>query len=216
MDIIVNGIKLNYEVFGEGIPLILLHGNRESYEIFLPLIEQLKSTFKIYAIDSRNHGKSEYTKKFNYEIMAEDIYEFIIKLELKGASIVGFSDGAIIGLHLALKDSKILNKLVLLGVNVTPKGLEKAFYEAYKNDLDPYNQMMFKQKPIRGKDLNKITNNTLIVYGEHDVITRQQQLRIYKNIMNSKYISLIGEDHASYILKPDKLHKLIYDFISIN
>lgn len=63
MNIEVNDIDIYYEVYGEGKPIILLHGNSETHEIFDRLIERLKNNYKVYAIDSRCHGKSEKQKK---------------------------------------------------------------------------------------------------------------------------------------------------------
>ena len=61
MNINVNDVNIFYEEYGKGQPIILLHGNSETHEIFDKLIEQLKENYKVYAIDSRCHGKSENT-----------------------------------------------------------------------------------------------------------------------------------------------------------
>ena len=124
MEIIANNVKLNYEVFGEGTPIILLHGNGEDIKIFDKLILKLKSKYKVYAIDSRCHGKSEKTKNISYELMCDDIIDFIKKLKIKKPILYGFSDGGIIGLLLAIKNSKILSKLIVSGANLDPKGFK--------------------------------------------------------------------------------------------
>ena len=59
MKVNVNGINIHYEVYGEGQPIILLHGNSENLNIFDKLVEQLKNEYKVYAIDSRCHGESD-------------------------------------------------------------------------------------------------------------------------------------------------------------
>ena len=82
MNIKVNGITLEYSKEGTGEPLILLHGNGEDHHIFDKLAEKLKEKFTVYAIDSRNHGKSSMTDDYSYETMAEDIFSFINALEL--------------------------------------------------------------------------------------------------------------------------------------
>ena len=105
MNITVNGVNLFYEVYGHGKELILLHGNEETHEIFLPIINELKKQYKIYAIDSRNHGKSEMTTIFDL-VMANNIKEFIEVLNINNPHLIGFSDGGIIGLHLSLSESK--------------------------------------------------------------------------------------------------------------
>ena len=63
MIINVNNVKLYYEIYGQGKPIILVHGNSETHEIFDVLIENLKENYKVYALDSRCHGKSQNTNK---------------------------------------------------------------------------------------------------------------------------------------------------------
>ena len=69
MEIKVNNINLYYEEYGSGQPIILLHGNQETHEIFDKLINKLKDNYKVYAIDSRCHGKSENPKELSYNLM---------------------------------------------------------------------------------------------------------------------------------------------------
>ena len=77
MDILVNNVKLYYEVYGEGQPIILLHGNQETHEIFDKLINKLKNNYKVYAIDSRCHGKSENPIDITYNLMCDDIIKYL-------------------------------------------------------------------------------------------------------------------------------------------
>ena len=93
MIINVNNVKLYYEIYGQGKPIILVHGNSETHEIFDVLIENLKENYKVYALDSRCHGKSQNTNKISYDLMAEDMIEFIKKLNISKPVFYGFSDG---------------------------------------------------------------------------------------------------------------------------
>ena len=83
MEIKVNGVNLHYEEYGQGSPIILLHGNHEDLTIFDKLIDELKKEYKVYAIDSRCHGKSEDAEEISYEPMRDDIIDFIYKLKLQ-------------------------------------------------------------------------------------------------------------------------------------
>lgn len=167
MNIEVNDIDIYYEVYGEGKPIILLHGNSETHEIFDRLIERLKNNYKVYAIDSRCHGKSEKTEEISYDLMAVDMIEFIKKLKIDKPIVYGFSDGGIIGLLVAIKQPKLLSKLIISGANLNPNGMSRSMliiskigYFITRNKLF---KMMIKEPNISRKDLEKIEIPTYVL-----------------------------------------------------
>ena len=101
MYIDINNVKLYYDVVGIGSPLILIHGNGESHEIFDEAVKLLSEHFTCYLLDSRGHGQSQKVSEYHYADMAEDVYQFIQALSLHNITFYGFSDGGIIGLLLA-------------------------------------------------------------------------------------------------------------------
>ena len=103
MNLQTSKVNLYYEKYGEGQPLILLHGNGENHKIFEKSIAVLKEHFTVYALDSRGHGYSSPVDELHYEDMADDVHEFICKLQLKKPIIYGFSDGGIIALLVGIK-----------------------------------------------------------------------------------------------------------------
>lgn len=116
----VNDIKIYYEVYGEGEPLLLLHGNSGSIEGFVYNIPELSKHFKVIAIDSRAQGRSyDSDKEITYALMASDMSEFIDKLNLGKVNVVGWSDGGNIGLELAFAHPEKLLKVVAFGANYT-------------------------------------------------------------------------------------------------
>lgn len=116
----VNDIKIYYEVYGEGEPLLLLHGNSGSIESFIYNIPELSKHFKVIAIDSRAQGRSyDSDKEITYELMASDMSELIDKLNLGKVNVVGWSDGGNIGLELAFAHPEKLLKVVVFGANYT-------------------------------------------------------------------------------------------------
>ena len=117
-------VTLYYEKTGQGRPVILLHGNGETHEIFDKLVPELSKDYTVYAIDSRGHGKSTKVKTLDYDIMAEDIAEFIRILKLEKPMLYGFSDGGILGLILAYRYPDLLSKLIISGANLHPDGLK--------------------------------------------------------------------------------------------
>lgn len=111
MKIFVNSIHLYYEKFGEGSPLILLHGNGESHQIFDRAIPILSRYFTVYALDTRGHGESDMVREFHYSDMAEDVKCFIEALALQKPILYGFSDCGIVGLMIASKYPDLLESI---------------------------------------------------------------------------------------------------------
>lgn len=114
----VNDIKVYYEVYGEGEPLLLLHGNSGSIENFIYQIPELSKHFKVIVIDSRAQGRtSDSDKEISYALMASDMSELIDKLNLGKVNIAGWSDGGNIGLELAYAHPEKILKVITLGAN---------------------------------------------------------------------------------------------------
>jgi len=112
----VNDIKMYYEIYGEGEPLLLLHGGGGSIENFEFQIPELSREFKIIAVDSRAQGRTtDSDKELSYALMAEDIAELITKLKLGSVNILGWSDGGDTGLELAYAHPEMVKKLVISG-----------------------------------------------------------------------------------------------------
>jgi pimeloyl-ACP methyl ester carboxylesterase len=116
----VSDIKVYYETYGEGEPLLLLHGNSGSIENFIYQIPELSKHFKVIAIDSRAQGRTtDSEKEISYALMASDVSELIDKLKLGKVNIAGWSDGGNIGLELAFSHPEKVLKVVTFGANYT-------------------------------------------------------------------------------------------------
>ena len=217
MKINVNNITLNYIQEGQGDPLILLHGNGEDLQIFDKLISKLKKQFTVYAIDSRNHGSSTRTEDFSYETMAEDIHQFIEKLELKHLSVIGFSDGAIISLLLTLKYPQIFKKMVLLGVNLKPSDFKLDIYnsiaEEYEKTQDFLFKMMLEQPNIELDDLKEINTPTLVIGAEDDLYNEDSFQNIADTMPDAELKIMQGHDHGSYVINSDVLYPSLKEFL---
>ncbi len=114
----VNDIKIYYEIYGEGEPLLLLHGNSGSIENFAYQIPELSKHFKVIAVDSRAQGRTtDSDQEITYALMASDMAGLIDKLDLGKVNVVGWSDGGIIGLELAYAYPEKILKVVTFGAN---------------------------------------------------------------------------------------------------
>lgn len=209
MMIQINGVNIYYYQVGQGDPLILLHGNGEDHHIFDPLITKLQPYFTIYAIDSRNHGQSEETTDYHYEIMAADLAAFIQHLKLEAVNIIGFSDGAITALLLALQQPNLINKMALLGVNLQPSDFTNECYQfvqqTYATTQDPLFKMMLEQPNIELASLKQIKIPTLVIGAEHDIYHPALFEQIANTLPNATLKIMPDHQHDSYIVNNDIL-----------
>ena len=218
MKFLVNNVNLYYEEYGNGQPIILLHGNQETHEIFDKLIDKLKDNYKVYAIDSRCHGKSENPIDISYDLMCDDIIDFIKKLNIEKPILYGFSDGGIVGLLIAIKEPNLLSNLIISGANITPDVLTffdnmitKLFYFFTRSK---YIKMMLDEPNIPLRDLKKINIPVHVLAGEKDVIKCEHIKLIADNISNSTLEIIKNENHGSYIIHSDKLYEIIKKYIN--
>lgn len=219
MDIHVNGIDLWYEKSGQGAPIVLLHGNGETHDIFNVLVPQLAENFTVYALDSRCHGKSGKSDEFNYEMMAEDVAAFIKALGLEKPILYGFSDGGIIGLLLASLHPGLLSKIAVSGANTDPAGVKKSWERLFKLlyffTRDPKIKLMLTAPHISDEQLGKIALPVLILAGERDLIKEEHTKRLAANIRHSTLKILPKENHMSYVIHSPKLYGLLKDFLGL-
>ena len=161
MNITVNNVELYYEVVGSGAPLVMIHGNGESHEIFREAVQLLSQRFTCYLLDSRGHGRSQPVTEYHYTDMAQDVYCFIRALELKNVTYYGFSDGGIIGLLLAIDHPEVLDRMIISGANTCPEAVSKPQAMVFRllNFLhkNPLFQLILTEPHISAEQLQSIT-----------------------------------------------------------
>ncbi len=222
----INGINLYYETYGTGKPLIFLHGNGGSIRGASAKIEYFKKYFKVIAIDSRGHGKSidTTTKKLTYIQMANDIKILLDSLSIDSAFVQGQSDGAILGLLLAINFPGKVYKLATFGANIFP-GKKAIFDEIDNLILDTLKatknlntkklfSLMAYQPNITENDLQKIKCPVLIMSGDRDAIRLEHSIKIFNNIPNSNLFVMPGATHAGSSEKPELFNLVLLDFLN--
>jgi pimeloyl-ACP methyl ester carboxylesterase len=111
----VNGIELGYQIFGEGEPLILLHGGFGSVDMFGPNVELLAAGRRVVGVDLQSHGRSPAADRpMRFETMADDSAALIRSLGFERAAIMGFSLGGAVGLRTAIQHPEVVERLVLV------------------------------------------------------------------------------------------------------
>ena len=214
---IVNGLKLFYHKEGSGRPVILLHGNGEDHTIFDVAIRDLARSYTVYALDSRAHGKSDPVPSLTYREMAEDVAAFIRQQGLEKPALVGFSDGGVVALLVALRWPDLPGRLVVAGANMTPAGIKQPWRTLMRvqNRIspDPKLDLMLTQPHLAGWQLTGITAPTRVLAGEKDLIDETQTRRIARSIPGAKLLILPGETHGSYVVHSDKLYPAMANFL---
>lgn len=216
MNITVNNVNLYYEVAGSGAPLVLVHGNEETHAIFDRAVPLLAEHFTCYLLDSRGHGQSQKVEEYHYEDMAEDIYQFIQALGLEHVTYYGFSDGGIIGLLLASKHPKLLDRMIISGANTRPDAVSKWLTMLFKAvnfiHKKPLFELVLKEPHISREQLQAIETPTLVLAGSKDLVFEEDTRFIAESIPHATLRILPGEGHASYIVHKTRVAELILDY----
>jgi len=221
----VNGIKLYYEVYGEGEHLLLIHGNGGSIRGHSEKIEHFKSKYKVIAVDSRAHGKTEdIGDSLTYKNMTSDINELLNLLKIDSCYIWGQSDGGILGLRLAMDYPDKVKKLAVFGANLKPdtsavhKSIVQWVDETYTKTKDNYKKRLFDllkfQPQIEYSELDKIKIPVLIMSGDRDAIRLEHSIGIFNHIKNSNLFIMPGSTHFGSYEKPDLFNLILDDFFT--
>lgn len=222
----VNGIKMYYEIYGSGKPLVLLHGNGGSIKGHARRIEYFKNQFQVIAIDSRGHGKSTDTsnKQLNYKQMADDVSVLLDSLKIKDTYIWGQSDGGILGLLIAIHHPEKVSKLAAFGANLYPgkkavyDEIDKLVMDTLKATKDPRTKNLYTllayQPDIKDKDLQKIKCPVLIMSGDRDAIRLEHSIEIFNNIENSNLFVMPGATHFGSYEKTELFNLVLSSFFN--
>src|ERR1035437_4092525 len=133
-----NGIRLWYAVYGRGAPVILLHGGPANSNYWGLQISALAPHYEVIVVDSRGHGRStRNAEPITYHLMASDVLALMDALHIPKAAVVGWSDGAIIGLDIAIHHPDRLTRLFAFGANSNVSGVKNpegsSIFAAYQN-----------------------------------------------------------------------------------
>ena len=234
----VNGIDMYYAIYGVGDPVLLIHGGLSHADIWAGQVEALSKTHKVIVADSRGHGRSSRgNKPFGYDLMASDYVALLDHLGIGRTALVGWDDGGIIGLDIAMKHPERLTRLYAQAANVTPDGVDpdmldnKTFAAYIERSGEDYARMsktpdeydnfvaqishMWKSQPNWSREeLARITVPTAIVSGDHDeAVKREHTEYIASVIPGAKLIILANASHFAMLQDPDGYNRSVLDFI---
>ena len=209
--------------------LILLHGNGENLQIFNPQIRYLSQYYRVIAVDTRAHGQSTRgVTPLNFYTFADDLLCVLESLKIDKAHIVGFSDGAITALHLALTAHDRILSMVLIGANFNPIGIKLIsrlhilVKYGWLSLASIFSAKMLRRKEIWGlmvnqpnltiEELSRITAPTLVITGERDLVCQCHNDKLSRAITGSKKLIIEGGNHFWMFKQPEVLNYCILEF----
>jgi pimeloyl-ACP methyl ester carboxylesterase len=234
----VNGIKMYYATYGAGDPVLLIHGGLTHGDVWSSQVADLMKDHLVIVADSRGHGRSSRTEApFGYDLMAEDYVALLDYLKLDKVDLVGWSDGGIIGLDIAMKHPERLDRLFAHAANVTVDGVDpgvgtNALFGEYigrmagdyakmsptPDQFDAFvaqiGEMWASQPNWSDEAVGKIVTPTAIVLGDHDeAITRTHTEHMASVIPGSELVILKDASHFAMLQAPDEYTAAVRAFI---
>jgi pimeloyl-ACP methyl ester carboxylesterase len=217
----VNGLDMYYEVHGNGSPLLLLHGG--SGWIPEKWIPSFTPHFRVVAPEQMGHGRTAdlVDRPFHYHDMADDTVELMRQLEIETAVVVGYSDGGIIGLDMAIHHPERVTKLAVTGANARFDGYT-AQNQEWVVSLDPDTQPvsddyvrlspdgaghwpvllgrlqpMWANEPSFTEDeLESIKAPTLLIIGDRDIVTPEHAVEMFRTIPRAQLCVVPNAGHG--------------------
>ena len=233
----VNGIRIWYAVFGHGQPVVMLHGGLANSNYWGRQVRALQKHYQVIVMDSRGHGRSSRnTEAYGYDLMASDVVGLLDHLKIERAAIVGWSDGAIIGLDIAMKHPERVSKLFAFAANSDPSGVadiaKSDVFNAYiarageeykrlsptpneyKTFVAGITKMWESQPHWTDADLARISVPTWIVDGDHDeAIKRDNTEFMASQIPNTGLLLQPEVSHFSFLQDPRQFTSDVLHFL---
>ena len=235
----VNGIKVYYTRSGHGSPVVLLHGGLSNSDYWGNQVKALAAKHTVITIDSRGHGRSSRDDKpYGYDLMADDVVAVLDHLKIPRADIVGWSDGAIIGIDLALRHPDRIGKVFAFAANTQTSGVKDAveknptfaaFIERagkeyaklsptpkeYDAFVEQISHMWASQPNWSDADLGKIRTPVLIVDGDRDeAIKRDHTEYLAATIPGAGLLILPNASHFAFLQDPALFNAALLQFLA--
>jgi pimeloyl-ACP methyl ester carboxylesterase len=229
----LDGFRMYTEVYGSGPPVLMIHGNNGSIAAFSHNIPELAKHFRVIAADSRSQGKSlDPDHPLTFEMMADDFSDLLDAMHIKSANVVGWSDGGINALLLAIRHPDKVRKLVCTGANLWPGA--DAFRPGVWDEEDAEYKAMLNKKPTGAEETNdrklfmldweqphislaalhKIQCPCLIVCGDHDLISISHTVLIFQNIAHANLWVVPNSGHGTLIEHAGEFNRECEKFFS--
>jgi len=222
----LGGLNMYYEIYGQGKPLVLIHGGGSTIQTtFGNIIPLLSKSRQIVAMDLQAHGRTgDRPADLSFEQDADDVAKLLVNLKIEKADFLGYSNGGHTLLEILLKHPNIVDKAIIASsfykrsaaapqfwegfnsatIDVMPQALKDGFLNVNKDEkalLNMFNKDVQKMKGFKGwsdDQIKSINAPTLIINGSNDVGSVEHAVEMYRTIPNSQLAILPGK-HGAYI-----------------
>jgi pimeloyl-ACP methyl ester carboxylesterase len=234
----VNDIQMHYAVYGEGAPVLLIHGGLGHADVWGFQVPALAESHQVIVADSRGHGRSTRSDQpFGYALMADDYLALFDHLGIDQVALIGWSDGGIIGLDIAIRHPERLRGLFAFAANYTPEGVKASVaddptFNAYvaragkdyarlsptPDEFDDFVgqiSQMWATEPNYSKDqLRAIAVPTVIFAGEHDeAIEPAHTAEMAALIPHAELVIMKDASHFAMWQQPDAFNATVLEFL---
>jgi pimeloyl-ACP methyl ester carboxylesterase len=229
----VNDVRIYFETYGSGAPVLVLHGGMGSLENMAYQIRALAATRFVFAPDSRGHGRSsDSDSPLSYALMTEDMVKLMDHLHIQRTDVVGWSDGGIVALDLAIRYPERIRRIVVIGSNFGVDGLidppvpggaippVPRYYSRIAADPTHWPvlfrkvTMMWATQPHYSREqLGRINAPTLVMAGESDIVKREHTDALARAIPKSKESIVGGTTHNLIWEKSEIVNAEILQFL---
>jgi pimeloyl-ACP methyl ester carboxylesterase len=234
----VNGVSIHYAIYGQGSPVIFLHGGLANTDYWGNQVVPVAAHHTVILMDSRGHGRSTRDgKPYGYDLMADDVTALMDNLKITKADIVGWSDGGILGIDLALRHKERVGKVFAFAANTVTSGVidgveknptfaayieragsEYAAHSATPKEYDSFveqiSKMWAEQPNWSDAQLKAIDTPILIVDGDHDeAIKREHTEYIAATIPHAGLLILPNTSHFAFLQDPRQFNFAILHFL---
>lgn len=229
----IRGFKMYCETYGSGPPVLMIHGNGGSIEAFAKNIPYFATKYRVIVADSRAQGKSrDDGPALTFEMMADDYAALLDQLHIESAYVIGWSDGGIISLLLAMRHPEKVIRLASTGANIRPDASAYApgFWDwaskkyvsdkdkVWTTDKEKNDWKLFVldwQEPnIPSAALGAIRCPSLIICGDHDLISLEHTVDIYRHIPHAALWVVPHSGHPTLQEHRDEFNRTVDNFFT--
>jgi pimeloyl-ACP methyl ester carboxylesterase len=204
----VNGLRMYYEIYGTGHPLVVLHGAYMTIETMGEIVPSLAETRQVIAVELQGHGHTaDIDRPLSYEQMADDVTALLAEIGIEKADVFGYSMGGGVALQVALRHSEVVRKLVVASASYTSDGMypellamiptitpevfagspiEEAYLRTAPNPKDFPNlvaklkQLDMERYAWPPEDIREISAPTLLIIGDSDAIRPEHAAELFR------------------------------------